>query len=113
MKTSFPTIVLCAFLMVISSHATALAVASATPAPGNATTLKSFHESNDGTENYRTFEFEVSEPGDYHVRSILARSAKKIGDYEYDTEKEFGVWNEHYGYGLIDAYNAVTLTPRN
>ena len=49
----------------------------------------------------------------YQVRSILARSAKKIGDYEYDTEKEFGVWNEHYGYGLIDAYNAVALTPRN
>ena len=49
----------------------------------------------------------------YQVRSILARSAKKIGDYEYDTEKEFGVWNEHYGYGLIDAYNAVMLTPKN
>ena len=48
----------------------------------------------------------------YQVRDILARSAKKIGDYEYDTEKEFGVWNEHYGYGLIDAYNAVILTPK-
>lgn len=48
----------------------------------------------------------------YQVRDILARSAKKIGDYEYDTEKEFGVWNEHYGYGLIEAYNAVRLTPK-
>ena len=48
----------------------------------------------------------------YQVRDILARSAKKIGDYEYDTEAEFGIWNERYGYGLIDAYNAVKLTPK-
>ena len=47
------------------------------------------------------------------VREILARSAKKVGNYEYDTVKEFGTWNERYGYGLIDAYNAVINTPRN
>ena len=44
------------------------------------------------------------------VREILAKTAKKIGDYEYDTNKEYGSWNEYYGYGLVDANNAVQMT---
>ena len=80
--------------MVISSHATALAGASATPAPGNATTLKSFHESNDGTENYRTFEFEVSEPGDYHVRFWLQPAMYPDGSF---TRYKVSVNNEYTG----------------
>lgn len=47
------------------------------------------------------------------VREIIARNTKKIGEYKYDKVKEFGTWNEHYGYGLIDAYKAVINTPRN
>ena len=46
------------------------------------------------------------------VREILAKTAKKIGDYEYDTNKEYGPWNEYYGYGLVDADNAVQMTLR-
>lgn len=48
----------------------------------------------------------------YKVREIIAKNAKKIGTYAYDTNKTFGSWNEHYGYGLIDAYKAVVNTPR-
>ncbi len=44
------------------------------------------------------------------VREILAKTAKKIGDYEYDTDKEYGSWNEYYGYGLVDANSAVQMT---
>lgn len=47
------------------------------------------------------------------VHEIIARTAKKIGPYPYDTVKEYGTWNERYGYGLIDAYEAVINTPRN
>lgn len=46
------------------------------------------------------------------VREIIGKSAKKVGTYLYDTNKEYGSWNERYGYGLIDAYNAVISTPR-
>lgn len=46
------------------------------------------------------------------VRKVIAQNTKKIGTYEYDKTKEFGTWNEHYGYGLIDAYKAVLNTPR-
>lgn len=46
------------------------------------------------------------------VREIMARNAKKIGTYGYDTTKEFGSWNEYYGYGLVDAYESVLNTPR-
>ncbi len=44
------------------------------------------------------------------VREILAKTAKKIGDYEYDTDKEYGSWNEYYDYGLVDANSAVQMT---
>ncbi len=46
------------------------------------------------------------------VREIIAKSAKQVGDMPYDTKKEFGDWNKYYGYGLVDAYNAVMNTPR-
>ena len=48
----------------------------------------------------------------YKVREIIAKNTKKIGTYPYATSKVFGSWNEHYGYGLIDAYKAVINTPR-
>jgi len=47
------------------------------------------------------------------VREIIAKNAQKIGSYPYDTTKTYGTWNEHYGYGLVDAYNAIINTPRN
>ena len=47
------------------------------------------------------------------VREIMARNAKKIGSYSYSKTKVYGTWNEHYGYGLVDAYNSVINTPRN
>lgn len=46
------------------------------------------------------------------VREIIAKSAKQVGDQPYDTKKEFGDWNKYYGYGLVDAYNALMNTPR-
>ena len=48
------------------------------------------------------------------VRSILAHSADKIGPYKYnkDSTKVYGTWNEYYGYGLVNAANAVKRTPR-
>lgn len=46
------------------------------------------------------------------VREIIGKSTKRIGDVPYDTEKEFGKWNQWYGYGLIDAYKAIINTPR-
>lgn len=47
------------------------------------------------------------------VREIMGKTAQKIGSYPYDTTKTYGTWNERYGYGLVDAYNAVINTPRN
>ena len=48
------------------------------------------------------------------VREIIARNTKKVGDMPYiaSENKEYGTWNEKYGYGLIDAYKAVLNTPR-
>lgn len=48
----------------------------------------------------------------YQVRKIIAQNTKKIGYCGYYQSKEFGTWNEHYGYGLIDAYKSVLNTPR-
>lgn len=54
------------------------------------------------------------------VREIIARTAKKVGKHfytrlplSYDKEKQYGLWNQYSGYGLVDAYNAVLNTPRN
>lgn len=46
------------------------------------------------------------------VREIIAKNARKVGTITYRTNKTYGTWNEFYGYGLIDAYNAVINTPR-
>lgn len=46
------------------------------------------------------------------VREIIAKNTKKVGNYTYNTTKQYGSWNKHYGYGLIDAYHAVLNTPR-
>ncbi len=46
------------------------------------------------------------------VREIIAKNTKKVGSISYSTNKNYGTWNEYYGYGLIDAYKAVINTPR-
>lgn len=56
------------------------------------------------------------------VQEIIAKTTKKVGkeykneyestDYKFECERWLGTWNEHCGYGLIDAYNAVVSTPR-
>lgn len=46
------------------------------------------------------------------VREIIALNAKKIGSLPYSIIKQYGAWNERYGYGLVDAYQAVINTPR-
>ena len=54
------------------------------------------------------------------VRTVIARTARKVGrdfrnnykEFEYDVNKEYGSWNMFCGYGLVDAYEAVLLTPR-
>lgn len=45
------------------------------------------------------------------VREIIARNAKKVGPEPYSIVKQYGTWNEKYGYGLVDAYKAVLNTP--
>ena len=45
------------------------------------------------------------------VNSIINGSAKKIEGVDFDITKSDGTWNEEYGYGLVDAYNAVINTP--
>lgn len=47
------------------------------------------------------------------VREIIARNTKKVGTLPYNIRKPFGSWNEHYGYGLVDAFSAVLNTPHN
>lgn len=46
------------------------------------------------------------------VREIIAKNTKKIGSLPYNINKTYGTWNEKYGYGLVDAYKAITNTPR-
>ena len=43
------------------------------------------------------------------VRNIIEKSTKKIGEISYNntSDRYNGVWNEKYGYGLVDAYTAV------
>lgn len=45
------------------------------------------------------------------VNSIINSTAKKIPGINFDTLRPDGMWNEQYGYGLVDAYNAVISTP--
>ncbi len=76
MKTSFPIFVLCAFMVMIASRAEAQPGATAS---GVAPTLKCVHESTNGVENFRTFEFDVTAPGDYHARFWLQPAAYPDG----------------------------------
>ncbi len=47
------------------------------------------------------------------VNNIIEKNTKKIGNLSYNMQKVNGSWNEKYGYGLINAYEAVKNTPRN
>ena len=44
------------------------------------------------------------------VREILAKSARKLNTMNFTKENEYGLWNEYYGYGLVDALNAVLMS---
>ena len=46
------------------------------------------------------------------VRNIIEKNTKKVGSLSYSTQKTNGTWNQEYGYGLINAYEAVKNTPR-
>ncbi|MDE7159630.1 MAG: S8 family serine peptidase [Muribaculaceae bacterium] len=41
------------------------------------------------------------------VRDILCMTAKKIGKVSYSENMPSGAWSNIYGYGLVDAYNAL------
>ena len=41
------------------------------------------------------------------IRRVLLQSADKIAGVLYDTNREFGGWNEFYGYGRVNAHRAV------
>lgn len=43
------------------------------------------------------------------VRMIIARTAKKLDNYEFNVQKKYGSWNKYCGYGLIDAEAAVKM----
>lgn len=46
------------------------------------------------------------------VKLIIERTARKVGNYSYTTPKENGLWNEEMGYGMIDAYACLQMTPQ-
>lgn len=45
------------------------------------------------------------------VNSIINSNAKKLSNVNFDVTKPDGLWNNQYGYGLVDAKNAVINTP--
>ena len=45
------------------------------------------------------------------VNSIICSNAKKLSGVSFNVTKPYGTWNNEYGYGLVDAYSAVTSTP--
>jgi subtilisin family serine protease len=45
------------------------------------------------------------------VNSIICSNAKKLSGVNFNETKPDGSWNNQYGYGLVDAYNAVINTP--
>ena len=45
------------------------------------------------------------------VNNIINSNAKKIPGVNFGVTKPDGMWNEEYGYGLVDAYNCVINTP--
>ena len=44
------------------------------------------------------------------IREILAQTATKLNTMEFSKTKEYGLWNEYYGYGLVNAYDAVIMS---
>ena len=45
------------------------------------------------------------------VNSIINSNAKKVSGVSFNVSKPDGLWNNEYGYGLVDAYNSVINTP--
>lgn len=45
------------------------------------------------------------------VKMIIETSARKVGNYSYNIHKEHGQWDPEMGYGRIDAYYALNMTP--
>lgn len=45
------------------------------------------------------------------VNSIINSNAKKIAGISFNVTKPDGLWNNEYGYGLVDAYSSVINTP--
>jgi len=45
------------------------------------------------------------------VKIIIDRTAKKVGNYSYNTPMQDGLWNYEMGYGRIDAKSALDMTP--
>lgn len=45
------------------------------------------------------------------VNSIICSNAKKLSGVNFNVTKPDGLWNNEYGYGLVDAYNSVINTP--
>ncbi len=45
------------------------------------------------------------------VKIIMERFARKVGNYNYNVQKENGLWNNEMGYGMIDAKICLDNTP--
>lgn len=46
------------------------------------------------------------------VRSIIRRTAVKTGNYSYNIQKEYGMWNNEMGYGRLDAKACLDAVPQ-
>jgi subtilisin family serine protease len=45
------------------------------------------------------------------VNSLICSNAKKLSGINFNVTKPYGLWNNEYGYGLLDAYSSVINTP--
>lgn len=45
------------------------------------------------------------------VNSIICSTAKKLSGVDFNVQKTDGMWNNQYGYGLVNAYGSVLNTP--
>ena len=45
------------------------------------------------------------------VKMIIEFTARKVGNYSYNIQKENGLWNNEMGYGTIDAKACLDMTP--
>lgn len=43
----------------------------------------------------------------FDARGILSVTAEKVGGYDYDESKDYGLWSSEMGYGRVNAYEAV------